>query len=113
MKTNASSNLSPNAFGHTIDARGRGCYDPAIADQKCRRIRKREKNILDNICKESISYPYLDDVPRIFTCVTELAAGHACAQAVVADTDGFVFESIGEVILPFRHGSDEDTDALV
>lgn len=60
MKTNASSNqFSPNALGpRNWAARGRGCYDPAIALQSARpsnqEKREKEKDPRQ-IYKESIS----------------------------------------------------------
>lgn len=108
---------SPTLRTHHVITRGRGCYDPAVADQKVlsnmQRKWKERYISLDCMYKESISYAYLDNVPRILASVTELAACHAGTQAVVADTDRFVFEGISKVILPFRHGSNEDADALV
>ena len=53
-----------------------------------------------------------DDVPRILTSVAEFAASDTCTQTVIADTDRFVFESVGEVILPFGHGANEDADTF-
>lgn len=106
---------SPTLRTHNVTTRGHGCYDPAIAGKKVQSNMKRERKkiFLDSMYKESISYAYLDNIPRIFACVTELAARHAGTQTVVADTDRFILESISKVILPFRHGSNENTDALV
>jgi hypothetical protein len=44
--------------------------------------------------------------------MAELAARNACAEAVVADADRFVLESICEIIFALGHSSDEDTDAF-
>jgi hypothetical protein len=53
-----------------------------------------------------------DNVPGVFASVTELATGNTCGKTVVANTDGFVLESIGKVVFAFGHGTDEDADAL-
>ena len=45
--------------------------------------------------------------------MTELAASNTSTQAEVADTDRLVLEIIGEVVLAFSHGADEDADAFV
>lgn len=45
--------------------------------------------------------------------MAELAAGNTSAEAVVADTDGVIFELICEIIVSFSHGTDENTNALV
>ncbi len=44
--------------------------------------------------------------------MAEFAACDTRTEAVVADTDRFVFESIGEVVLAFGHGPDKHTDTL-
>ena len=44
--------------------------------------------------------------------MTELATCHTGTQAVVADTDGFVFESICKVVFALSHGSDKDADTF-
>lgn len=44
--------------------------------------------------------------------MAELAASDTGAQAVIADTDGLVFELVGKVVLSLGHGADEDTDAF-
>jgi len=44
--------------------------------------------------------------------VAEFATSHTCAKAVIADTDRFVLESVGEVVLAFGHGTNEDADAF-
>lgn len=53
------------------------------------------------------------NVPHIFGSMAELTAGHTGAQTVVADTDGVVLESIGEIVLTFSHCSDKNTDAFI
>lgn len=75
-------------------------------------IRNERKIYPRRYVKESISYAYLDNVPRILAGVAKLAAGHAGTQTVIADTDGLVLEFISKVVLPFGHGADEDTDAF-
>jgi hypothetical protein len=45
--------------------------------------------------------------------MAEFAAGNTCAQAVVADTDGFILEGISEVVFALGHGSNEDADTFV
>ena len=55
----------------------------------------------------------LDNVPDVFGGVAEFAAGHAGAQAVVADGYGIILELVSEVVSTFRHGSNEDTNALL
>ena len=54
-----------------------------------------------------------DDVPSVFARVAELAAGDTGAQTVIADGNRFVFEGVGKVVFPFRHGSDKHTNAFV
>lgn len=54
-----------------------------------------------------------DDVPHFLGGMAEFAAGNACAQTVVADTDGVVLEGVGEIVVALGHGTDEDTHALV
>lgn len=44
--------------------------------------------------------------------MTEFTARNTRTQAIVADADGLVFESICEVVLAFGHGSDKNTDAF-
>ena len=44
--------------------------------------------------------------------MTKLATCHTGTEAVIADTDRFVLESIGEVVLPFCHGTNKDAYAL-
>ena len=45
--------------------------------------------------------------------MAKLAAGDTCTETVVADTDGFVLESVGEVVFAFGHGTNKDADALI
>lgn len=45
--------------------------------------------------------------------MTKFAACDAGAQAEIADTDDVVLELVSECVGAFRHGADEDTDALV
>ena len=52
-------------------------------------------------------------VPNIFRRMAKLAASDTSTQAVIADTDGFVLEIVGKVILAFGHGTNEDTDAFI
>ena len=54
-----------------------------------------------------------DDVPHFLGGMAEFAAGNACAQTVVADTDRVVLEGVGEIIMALGHGTDKDTHALV
>jgi hypothetical protein len=54
-----------------------------------------------------------NDVPNVFCRMTKLAASDASAQAVIADTDRFVLDVVGKVILAFGHGTNEDTDAFI
>ena len=56
---------------------------------------------------------WLNNIPHVLGGVAELAAGDAGAEAVVADADGVVLELVGEVVLAFGHGTDEDADALL
>lgn len=44
--------------------------------------------------------------------MAELAAGHARTEAIIADTDRVVLETVGEVVPAFRHGPDEHAHAL-
>lgn len=53
------------------------------------------------------------NIPDLFGSVAEFAAGHTCTQGVVADTDGFILERIGEVVMALGHSADKDSDALV
>jgi hypothetical protein len=53
-----------------------------------------------------------DDVPRVFASVAEFAASDTGAKAVIADTDRFVLESVGEIVFAFGHGTNEDADAF-
>jgi len=55
----------------------------------------------------------LDDIPDILSSVTELAASNTGTQRVVANTDGIILELIGERIIAFGHGTNEDTNALL
>ena len=45
--------------------------------------------------------------------MAEFTACHAGTQAVIADTDGVVFEEIRKVVISFGHGSYKNTDAFV
>ena len=56
---------------------------------------------------------WLNNVPDVLGGVAKLAAGYAGAEAVVADADGVVLELVGEAVLAFGHGTDEDADALL
>ena len=53
-----------------------------------------------------------DDIPRILAGVAEFAASNACTQTIVADTDGFVLESVGKVVLALGHGANKNTDTF-
>ena len=55
---------------------------------------------------------YLDDVPNVFDSVAKLATCYAGTQAVVADADRIVLNAVGEVVVPFCHGTDKDAHAL-
>lgn len=55
---------------------------------------------------------FLHNVPDIFSGVAELAARDAGTKAEVTDADGVIFESVGKVVIAFRHSSDEDAYAL-
>ena len=55
----------------------------------------------------------LNNVPDVFGGVAKLAAGYAGAEAVVADADGIVLVLVGEAVLAFGHGTDEDAGALL
>ena len=55
----------------------------------------------------------LDDIPHLFSRVAEFAAGHAGAEAIVADADRVVLDGVGKVVLAFGHGSYEHTDAFL
>lgn len=45
--------------------------------------------------------------------MTELTAGHASTQAIVADTDRIVLERVGKVIVTLGHGSHKDANAFL
>lgn len=62
-------------------------------------------------CIQAIS-ERLYDIPDVFCGVTELATGHTCTQAVVADTDSVILERIRKVVAALCHSTDEDADAL-
>lgn len=53
-----------------------------------------------------------DDVPCVFGGMTEFAACHACAQAVIAYADRLVFEAVSEVVFSFCHCANEDANAF-
>jgi hypothetical protein len=53
------------------------------------------------------------DIPNLFGSVAELATGNTGTETVVADTDSFVLERVGKVIVALGHGTDEDGDTLV
>lgn len=53
-----------------------------------------------------------NDVPRILASVAKFAASDTCAETVIADTDRFVLEGVGEIVLSFRHGTHKYTDAF-
>jgi hypothetical protein len=55
----------------------------------------------------------LDDVPDLFSSVTEPAAGDTSTQTEVADTDGIVLELVCEGVVALGHGTDEDANALL
>ena len=54
----------------------------------------------------------LDDVPNVLHSIAEFAASNASAQAIVAYADSVVFEGVGEVIITFSHGTNENANAL-
>lgn len=45
--------------------------------------------------------------------MAELAAGNTGTKTVVADTDSFVLEGVGKVIVTLGHGTDENSNTLV
>ena len=45
--------------------------------------------------------------------MTEFAASNTGTEAEIADTDRFILEIIGKVVLPFRHGANENTDTFI
>ena len=45
--------------------------------------------------------------------MTKLAACDAGTEAVVANTNSFVFERVGKVVLSFGHGSHKDANAFL
>ena len=55
----------------------------------------------------------LNNVPSIFSSVTELAASNTGGQTVVADGDLLIDKLIGKIIRSLGHCSDEDADALL
>ena len=50
-----------------------------------------------------------DDVPDVLGGMAKLATCNTGTETVVADTDRFVLELIGKVILAFCHGTYKDT----
>lgn len=56
---------------------------------------------------------FSEDIPNLFGSVAELATGNTGTETVVADTDSFVLERIGKVIVALGHGTDENGDTLV
>lgn len=53
-----------------------------------------------------------NNVPRLFSSVTEFATGHTGTQAIVADTDRVVLVLVRKVVLSLGHGTHEHADAL-
>ena len=45
--------------------------------------------------------------------MTEFAASNTGTEAEIADTNRLILEIIGKVVLSFRHGADENTDAFI
>lgn len=56
---------------------------------------------------------FSEDIPNLFGSVAEFAAGNTGTKTVVADTDSFVLERVGKVIVALGHGTDENSDTLV
>jgi len=54
----------------------------------------------------------LNNVPSIFSSVTELAASNTGGQTVVADGDLLIDKLIGKIIGSLGHSANENTDAL-
>lgn len=69
--------------------------------------------VADSLHRESCkSVNNLYNIPYVFGSVAELAAGHAGAETVVADTDRVVFESVREIVVALCHRSHKDTDTF-
>lgn len=56
---------------------------------------------------------FSEDIPNLFGSMAELAAGNTGTETVVADTDSFVLERIGKVIVALGHGTDENGNTLI
>lgn len=68
-----------------------------------------------NFVRKSNKYlvrPASDNIPDIFSGVAEFTACNTGAQAVIANTDRFIFEGIGKIIFSFSHSSDENANAF-
>lgn len=87
-----------------VDAVVRRCKNGALGE---------ERNLLLVLMGCCCCCVWLDNVPNVLGGVAELAAGYAGAEAVVADADGVVLVLVGEAVLAFGHGTDEDADALL
>lgn len=55
----------------------------------------------------------LDNVPDVLAGVAKLAAGNTGTEAVVADGDGVILESVRKIVASLGHGANEDADALL
>lgn len=56
---------------------------------------------------------FSEDIPNLFGSVAKFAAGNAGTKTVVADTDSFVLERVGKIVVALGHGTDENSDTLV
>jgi hypothetical protein len=70
------------------------------------------KPVRAGVSRQAYSPWELDDVPHIFDSVAEFATCYAGTQAVIAYTDGIIFEVVGEIIVTLCHRADEDANAL-
>lgn len=56
---------------------------------------------------------HLEDAPYILGGVAELAAGNAGTQVKLADSNGVILDLVSKVVVSLRHGSDENSNALL
>ena len=55
----------------------------------------------------------LDDVPDIFSSMTEFTASYTGTETEVADADGVVLDIVGKVVTTLGHCTNKDTDAFL
>lgn len=55
---------------------------------------------------------FLHYIPDIFSRIAKFAARDAGTKTEITDADGVVFESVGKIVMTFRHSANEDAYAL-